>query len=246
MTFEDVAGVMHYDRASLPPGQEPSAIVATASYDSPSEVPDADGRGSFAANYTCSSTIAVVDVDPETGQVTIVDWTSAEDVGRALNPDIVTTQIQGGLAQGIGFALGEELVLDERGGVLNGSMTEYQVPTCPGIPLIEDKLFHVESRDPTHPLGQKGIGESGINAAGGRDRVRGLRRDRRADHLAADHAGEGPARASCARSTSGQDLGRDGPCRDRRRPGRDGRRGRSPGAGACQPPARRRPRAVHR
>jgi aerobic carbon-monoxide dehydrogenase large subunit len=160
--FEEVAGVIHYDRAALPAGLEPSALVATASYDSPSEVPDADGRGSFAANYTCSSTIAVVDVDPETGKVTIVDWTSAEDVGRALNPDIVTTQIQGGIAQGIGFALGEELVLDERGGVINGSMTEYQVPTCPGIPLIEEKLFHVESADPAHPLGQKGIGECGI------------------------------------------------------------------------------------
>ena len=160
--FADVAAVMHYDRASLPPGMEPTALVATASFDGASEVPDADGHGNFSGNYTCSSTIAVVDVDPETGRVTIVDWASAEDVGRALNPDIVTTQIQGGIAQGIGYALGEELILDEAGTVMNASMVDYQVPTCPTIPLIEEKLFHVESRDPAHPLGQKGIGESGI------------------------------------------------------------------------------------
>jgi carbon-monoxide dehydrogenase large subunit len=165
VAFEAVAAAIHYDRASLPEGAETSSLVATASYDTPSEVPDAQGRGSFAANYTCSSTIAVVDVDPETGKVTVVDWASAGDVGRLLNPDIVTTQIQGGIAQGIGFALGEELVIDDHGNVVNGSMTEYQVPTSTVIPLIEDKLVHVESQDPTHPLGQKGVGESGITPA---------------------------------------------------------------------------------
>jgi carbon-monoxide dehydrogenase large subunit len=162
LTFDDVAGRHHYDRASLPPGMEPGALVATASYDTPSEVPGLDGRGNFAANYTCSSTIAVVDVDVDTGRVSVVDWASAEDVGRALNPELVTTQIQGGIAQGIGYALGETLLFDEAGTVMNASMVDYQVPTAPMIPMIEEHLFHVESHDPAHPMQHKGIGESGI------------------------------------------------------------------------------------
>jgi carbon-monoxide dehydrogenase large subunit len=162
VSFDAIAGTHHYDRASLPPGSEPGALVATMSYDTPSDVPGPDGRGNFAANYTCSATIAIVDVDPDTGKVSVVDWASAEDVGRALNPDLVTTQIQGGIAQGIGFALGETLLFDEAGTVMNASMVDYQVPTAPMIPLVEGKLFHVESHDPAHPMGHKGIGESGI------------------------------------------------------------------------------------
>ena len=162
IALADVAGAIHYDRASLPAGQEPAALVASASYDTPSTVPDANGYGNFAANYTCSSTAAVIDVDPETGVVSIVDWASAEDVGRVLNPELLTTQIQGGIVQGIGYALGETLRFDEAGTVMNASMVDYQVPTAPMIPRIEDKLFHLESGDPTHPMRQKGIGESGI------------------------------------------------------------------------------------
>ncbi len=158
----DVAAVIHYDRSALPPGMEPSALVVSATWDEPNEIPDANGRGSFSGNYSCSTTIAVVDVDPETGKVTVVDWACAEDVGRALNPAIVTTQLQGGIAQGIGFALGEELILDESGTLMNGSMADYQVPTSLMIPLMEERLIHVESHDPVHPMGHKGIGESGI------------------------------------------------------------------------------------
>src|SRR5690606_5731042 len=61
----------------------------------------------------------------------------------------------------IGFALGEDLVFDEAGTLMNGSMADYQVPTCGSVPLI-DKLIHIESDDPAHPYGHKGIGESGI------------------------------------------------------------------------------------
>lgn len=162
VTVGDVAATIHYDRASLPPGMEPSALVSAATWDEPNEVPDQHGRGNFSGNYSCSTTIAVVDIDPDTGKVTVADWACAEDVGRALNPAIVTTQMQGGIAQGIGFALGEELIFDEAGTLMNGSMADYQVPTATTIPLMEEKLIHVESHDPTHPLGHKGIGESGI------------------------------------------------------------------------------------
>jgi carbon-monoxide dehydrogenase large subunit len=84
-----VAAMVHEDRKSLPPGMEAGALVATASYDTPSEVPDANGYGNFAANYTCSATIAVVEVDPATGKIRVLDWSSAEDAGRTLHPDLL-------------------------------------------------------------------------------------------------------------------------------------------------------------
>ncbi len=160
-----VATLAHYVRAALPDGMETTALVASASFDTPSDVPDENGNGNFAANYTTSSTMVVVEVDPSTGKVTILDWASAEDVGRAINPDLLKGQLQGGVAQGIGFALGEDLIFDESGTVLNPSMADYQVPTAPQVPLIEDKLMAIESLDPTYPLQHKGIGESGITPA---------------------------------------------------------------------------------
>lgn len=161
----DAATLLHADRKALGPGVETSALVATASYDTPSEVPDRDGYGNFAANYTCSSTIALVEVDPATGKVTVLDWSSAEDVGRVLHPDFLKGQIQGGIAQGIGYALGEDLLFDAAGTMLNPSMVDYQVPTAPQVPLIEDKLLAIESDDPVHPLRSKGVGESGVTPA---------------------------------------------------------------------------------
>ncbi|MCY4622206.1 MAG: xanthine dehydrogenase family protein molybdopterin-binding subunit [bacterium] len=160
-----VAALAHYVRSVLPDGMECGSLVASASYDAPSTVPDENGVGNFAANYTTSSTMVIVDVDPTTGKVTILDWASAEDVGRALNPDLLKGQLQGGVAQGIGFALGEDLIFDESGTVLNPSMADYQVPTAPQVPLIEDKIMCIESFDPTYPLQHKGIGESGIPPA---------------------------------------------------------------------------------
>jgi aerobic carbon-monoxide dehydrogenase large subunit len=161
----DVTFRIHEDRKALPAGMEPSALVATASYDTPCEVPDANGYGNFAANYTCSATIAFVEVDPATGKITILDWSTAEDAGRTLHPDMLVGQVQGGIAQGIGYALGEELLFDASGTMLNPSMVDYQVPTAPEIPLIEAKLHTIESGDPAHPLGNKGIGESGVTPA---------------------------------------------------------------------------------
>ena len=160
-----VAAMVHEDRKSLPPGMEAGALVATASYDTPSEVPDANGYGNFAANYTCSATIAVVEVDPATGKVRVLDWSSAEDAGRTLHPDLLTGQIQGGIAQGIGYALGEDLLFDPSGTMLNPSMVDYQVPTAPEVPMIEEKLRTLHSDDPAHPLRSKGIGESGVTPA---------------------------------------------------------------------------------
>ena len=165
VAVSQVAALAHFHRASLPEGMEPTALMETSSYDTPSEIPDERGYGNFAANYTTSCTAVVVEVDPTTGKVDILDWASAEDVGRAINPDLIKGQLQGGVAQGIGYALGEDMIFDEMGTMLNPSMIDYQVPTAPEVPLVEDNLVSIESLDPTHPLQQKGIGESGITPA---------------------------------------------------------------------------------
>jgi len=114
--------------------------------------------------YTCSATAAHIRVDPDTGKVRVLDWASAEDVGRVLHPKLLEGQIHGGTAQGIGYALGETLLFDESGTLLNGSMVDYQVPTAPSLPAF-DKAIVIETHDQAHPLGHKGIGESGVTPA---------------------------------------------------------------------------------
>ena len=156
----DVATRIHLVRSSLPPGAETSALSVSSSYDAPCDVPDERGDGNFAANYTCSMTAAFVEADPVT-ETTILSWASAEDVGRVMHPRMLEGQVQGGIAQGIGYALGEDQVFDEAGTMINASMVDYQVPTAPMVPVL-DKIAAIESLDPTHPLGNKGIGESGI------------------------------------------------------------------------------------
>jgi CO/xanthine dehydrogenase Mo-binding subunit len=159
-----LTAMIHFDRKALPPGMDPSALVASATYDTPTDVPDASGFGHFSAVYSCSATAAHVRVDPHTGVITILDWASAEDVGRVLHPKLLEGQVHGGIVQGIGYALGEELMFDEAGTLLNGSMVDYQVPTTPSVPRL-DKTFLIETHDPAHPLGHKGVGESGITPA---------------------------------------------------------------------------------
>jgi carbon-monoxide dehydrogenase large subunit len=103
--------------------------------------------------------VAQVEVDPETGAVTLLGYVVAHDCGKVINPLIVEGQIHGGVAQGIGGALREELVYDERGQLLSGSLMEYAVPAATDIPSI--RLVHLECPSSRNPLGIKGLGEGG-------------------------------------------------------------------------------------
>jgi len=96
-------------------------------------------------------------VDTETGKVTILRYTAAQDVGRAIHPSYVEGQIQGGVAQGIGWALSEEYVYDDEGHLLNASLLDYRMPTALDLPMIEPVI--VEVPNPNHPFGVKGVGE---------------------------------------------------------------------------------------
>ncbi len=101
--------------------------------------------------------IVDVEVDRETGKVTILRYTAVQDVGRAIHPSYVEGQIQGGVAQGVGMALSEEYVFDASGAMRNNSLLDYRMPTALDLPMIDVVL--VEVPNPGHPYGVRGVGE---------------------------------------------------------------------------------------
>jgi CO/xanthine dehydrogenase Mo-binding subunit len=101
--------------------------------------------------------IVDVEVDNETGKVEILRYTAVQDVGRAIHPSYVEGQIQGGVAQGVGWALNEEYFYDKDGHLLNSSLLDYRMPTALDLPMIEPVM--VEVANPTHPYGVRGVGE---------------------------------------------------------------------------------------
>jgi CO/xanthine dehydrogenase Mo-binding subunit len=98
-----------------------------------------------------------VEVDPETGRVTILRFVAAQDVGRAIHPSYVEGQIQGGAAQGIGWALSEEYIYNSKGQMENPGFLDYRCPVASDVPMIEAVL--VEVPNPRHPFGARGVGE---------------------------------------------------------------------------------------
>jgi xanthine dehydrogenase molybdenum-binding subunit len=104
--------------------------------------------------------IVDVAVDPETGKATILRYTALQDVGRAIHPSYVEGQLQGGVAQGVGWALNEEYVYDAQGRLLNASLLDYRMPVAPDLPMIDTVL--VEVPHPGHPYGVRGVGETPI------------------------------------------------------------------------------------
>ncbi len=101
-----------------------------------------------------------VEVDPETGKVTVLRFVAAQDVGRAIHPSYVEGQIQGGVTQGIGWALNEEYIYDRKGNMDNPGFLDYRCPVASDVPMIETIL--VEVPNPAHPYGAKGVGEVNI------------------------------------------------------------------------------------
>ena len=109
--------------------------------------------------YTNAVHVAVVEVDPGTGSVKLLRYLVAHDCGKLINPVIVEGQIHGGVAQGVGGGLLEEMVYDEQAQLLTGTFMDYLVPTAMELPAIE--TVHLEYPSPRNPLGIKGIGEGG-------------------------------------------------------------------------------------
>jgi CO/xanthine dehydrogenase Mo-binding subunit len=101
--------------------------------------------------------IADVEVDPETGKVTILRYTAVQDVGKAIHPSYVEGQMQGGSVQGIGWALNEEYFYNAKGEMTNASFLDYRMPTSLDLPMIDTIM--VEVPNPGHPYGVRGVGE---------------------------------------------------------------------------------------
>ncbi|MFV0306272.1 MAG: xanthine dehydrogenase subunit D [Desertimonas sp.] len=122
----------------------------------PTEELDEDGQGDCHTAFAFVAHRAVVDVDAELGLVRVVQVATAQDVGRALNPLSVLGQIEGGIAQGVGLAVMEEIVQID-GRIRNASFTDYLLPTFLDMPTVVATL--IEEPDPQAPLGAKGVGE---------------------------------------------------------------------------------------
>jgi CO/xanthine dehydrogenase Mo-binding subunit/CO/xanthine dehydrogenase FAD-binding subunit len=122
------------------------------------------GAGNYSASYNFAAHAAHVEVDRRTGQVKILDYVAAHDIGRALNPVFAEGQIIGGAAMGIGAALAEELIY-EQGKLVNAAFLSYALPRAADLPRIRPII--VDSHDVNGPYGAKGVGETGVNPPGG-------------------------------------------------------------------------------
>jgi CO/xanthine dehydrogenase Mo-binding subunit len=122
----------------------------------PTEELDEHGQGNCHMAFAFVAHRAVVDVDPELGLVKVVQIATAQDVGRALNPVSVIGQIEGGIAQGLGLAVMEEIIQID-GRIRNPNFTDYLLPTMLDMPPVVATL--IEEPDPQAPLGAKGVGE---------------------------------------------------------------------------------------
>jgi carbon-monoxide dehydrogenase large subunit len=111
--------------------------------------------------FASGTQVAIVEIDPATGEVTILDYVSISDAGPRINPTVVDGQIQGGIAQGIGGALMEEILYDEEAQPF-GSFLDYAIPRSTDIPDVRQD--HLETPSPLNPLGVKGLGEGGTLA----------------------------------------------------------------------------------
>ncbi len=152
MALSDIGRIAYFRGDTLPPGVQPELTV-TRHY-MPRDYPFA---------FTNGAQASLVELDPDTGFVTLLRHWVVEDCGTILNPMLVDEQIRGGVAQGIGAALYEECLYDEHGQLQTGTMADYLVPMFDSLPDID--IAHIETRTETSTLGAKGAGEAGTAGA---------------------------------------------------------------------------------
>jgi carbon-monoxide dehydrogenase large subunit len=150
LTFADVARAVYSEMGRLPP-EARGDLAATMTYDP------------VFGTTTSATHIAAVEIDPETYEVRIDRFTVAEDCGKLVNPMIVDGQVHGGVAQGIGAALYEEVVYDAEGQIMTASLVDYLVPSASEIPSMQ--VVHLDTASPTTLGGFRGMGEGGTIGA---------------------------------------------------------------------------------
>jgi carbon-monoxide dehydrogenase large subunit len=144
-TMQQIAEAAQQTR-NLPKGMEPS--LAADSQFEPSNF-----------TFPFGTHICIVEVEPRTGKIEITKYIAVDDCGKVINPLLVDGQIQGGIVQGMGQALFEEVIYDENGQLLTGSLMNYALPRAANLPRLN--LARTETPTPVNPLGIKGIGEAG-------------------------------------------------------------------------------------
>ena len=150
-------GAIHLLPENMEPGLETTGYFINPNID---YEPDDKGRMNTFSSYPYAAVVAVVDVDVETGFIKIVKYCTVHDCGNRINPQIVDTQQQGSIVQGIGAALYEELRYDEEGQLLSSTLMDYRLPSVAEVPDIT--LDHIITPNPFTPLGAKGAGETGM------------------------------------------------------------------------------------
>jgi 4-hydroxybenzoyl-CoA reductase alpha subunit len=134
------------------------AVMAKCHWDAPSELADpVTGRGNFSMAFSFGAKAIEVEVDPGTGQIKILEVAASQDLGKAINPLGAIGQIEGGVHMGLGFAMSEEIVLDDLGRMKNNYLLDYRTLTALDMPPVSSIL--VETNDPIGPFGAKGVGE---------------------------------------------------------------------------------------
>ena len=149
LTVSDVARARLFRHNGAP-------IVGSGSFDADSVLPDSTRFGNESGAYNYGAQAAQVHVDPETGQVKILKFVVASDCGTVIYPLGAEGQVEGGLAQGIGYALTEGLQIDE-GRPVNPNFSDYRIPSMRDMPPLQHAF--ADSYEPTGPFGAKGLGE---------------------------------------------------------------------------------------
>ncbi len=153
VTVGDVARARLFRRGGAP-------IVASGSFDADSVLQDETRYGNESGAYNFGCQAAYVEVDPETGQIKVLHYVAASDCGTVIYPLGAEGQIEGSVAQGLGYALIEGLKIED-GRPLNPNFSDYRLPSMRDMPLLSHKF--AESYEPTGPFGAKGLGELGMD-----------------------------------------------------------------------------------
>ncbi len=136
-------------------------IIGTGTYDPPTEnINPETGGGNLSVTYPFAAQVAEIAVDRDTGQVDVIKFTAAYDAGTVINPLTLEGQIDGGLHMGLGYALSEQMVWDNRGNLLNSNFADYKLLTATDLHGMQLERILVETHDPDGPFGAKGTGES--------------------------------------------------------------------------------------
>jgi len=158
VSFQKAVQELYNRRGGMP-------VIGMGFYKPNTEIPDFKTKyGNISPAYPFACHVAEVEVDRETGIVRVIRYVAAHDIGKAINPMLAEGQVEGGVAQGLGFALMEEIKY-EKGRIGNPNFLDYVVPGPSDLPPID--VIFVETNDPEGPYGGKGVGEPALNPVAG-------------------------------------------------------------------------------